>query len=891
MKRLVLIDGHAIIHRAYHALPPMTVTDGTIVNAVYGFTSMLLKVIDDLQPTHIAVCFDVAGGTFRDEIFEEYKATRQKADQDLYDQIPLVYQMVEAFGISIFEQQGFEADDIIGTIAQDKKVRKAVDEIFIVTGDKDLLQLVDEKVTAYLLRKGMSETSQMHPADVTKMFGFGPEHVIDYKAFRGDTSDNIPGIKGIGDKTATALITQFGGLEDIYTELEQVALLEKKEQKERLKEVGLGPAALKKILEGRDSAEMSRELATIKTDVPAVDFDLKDADIATMTLDEAASELKKFEFYSLVPRLPGYKKKAADVEPEEVVEVQTVATQKDADAFVAKAKTAGVIVFHPSIGSGDGVVPEVQSLVCAVGGDVVTIDKSQIDAVLSLCEVEKVAIVGHDIKPLVKVFLSQEKKLTATIFDTMIASYLVHASTRSHDLPAVVQRELGQELQEEKQESLFGSGSERLAQEAQAIASLYESFSKKLKELKEEELFFDIEMGVLPVLAVMEMHGIALDTAMLGEMSTTLRTTLDELTKKIHVEAGTEFNVASSVQLRDVLFETMGLPTQGIKKGKTGYSTAASELEKLREYSPIIEMIEEYRELEKLRNTYVDVLPSLINKKTKRIHTSFNQAVAATGRLSSSDPNLQNIPIRTEMGREIRKAFVADKGKKLIAADYSQIELRVAAHLAQDKTMIEVFQNGDDIHTATAAAINDVPIEEVTKEMRRSAKEVNFGVLYGMGAFGLASRTKLPQWQAKDFIDKYFERFDGVRRFLDETLEQAGKKGYVETLFGRRRDVPELTSSNYQVRNAGERMAINMPIQGTAADIMKKAMIAVQEKYANDPDVLLLLQVHDELVLEVVDEKIDVVTEDVKEMMESVATLDVPIVVDVHVGKNWGEMK
>ncbi len=518
-----------------------------------------------------------------------------------------------------------------------------------------------------------------------------------------------------------------------------------------------------------------------------------------------------------------------------------------------------------------------------------TLSEQDRSAVFDVFQNKKNTIIGHDIKQLIKALMHEHVEVHAQLFDVMIASYVVNSSTRAHDLKTTVLRELGKEMKDAvDQSSLFGASPEIAAYELQFIFELYELYDRVLKETKNGTLFETIEMPLIPVLARMELYGVAIDQKKLQDLSATTEKTLARLTKKIWEEVGQEFNIASSVQLRDILFDTLGLPTDGIKKGKTGYSTAASELEKLRGTHPVIELLEEHRELSKLQNTYVSVLPTLVHKKTGRIHASFNQAVATTGRLSSSDPNLQNIPIRTDIGREIRTAFIAEKGHVLIAADYSQIELRIVASLAQDKRLIEIFEQGEDVHLATAAVINGVALKDVTPEMRSAAKGINFGVLYGMGAFGLSSRTGITQWQAKEFIDAYFEKFSEVKKWIDGTLAFAKEHGYVETLFGRRRYIPELSSDNYQLRSAGERMAVNMPVQGTAADMMKLAMIEVDAKIKEKKDVKMILQVHDELVFEVKKGQEEKVIAEVKEIMSNVVTLGVPVEVHIRTGERWG---
>jgi len=884
----VIIDGHAVIHRAYHALPPMSTKDGSSVNAVYGFALMLLKTIQDLDPTYIAVSFDVSGGTFRDEIYEDYKATREKADDDLYAQIPLVYELVEAFGIPIYTKEGFEADDVIGTISEKNKKHKNLTTI-VVTGDKDLLQLVDDDVTeVYLLKKGMSDFELYNEDKVMEKFGFGPDRIVDYKALRGDTSDNIPGVKGIGEKTATTLITEVGGIKEIYKSINNKQLT-----------TNISASFLKKLQDGEADARMSYELATIRRDVEGIKADLKQAQTKEFDRDALVALFRKFEFFSLVKRIPGMEeenKKAIKQENKKskskkvsLVDSKTIADflkQINTETkFACKAILSHDDVLTADLNGFVFVSPRVNAFV-----DFKKLSAKEQKDVLQIFQHEEITVVGHDVKQLVKVLVNQStNKPINKLFDVMIASYLLNSSTRAHDVQQIVLRELGEEITtSDTQATLFGVDPQVVATELDAVyrvATIYE------EKLAQDKVFDTIEMPLIPVLADMELAGIAVDTAMLGTLSKDAHKVIADLEKKIYTEAGEEFNVSSSVQLRDILFEKLELPTDMIKKGKTGYSTAASELEKLRDYHDIIPLIEEYREVEKLRNTYIDVLPTLLNKKTGRIHTSFNQAVAATGRLSSSDPNLQNIPIRTDLGKEVRNAFIAADGYTLVAADYSQIELRIVAHLAKDKTLIDIFKQGEDVHTATAAAIQGVPVKDVTKDMRSKAKAVNFGVLYGMGAFGLAARTGITQAEAKQFIDTYFERFSGVATYMEEILKQAKKDGYVETVFGRRRYIPELSSSNYQVRNSGERMAINMPVQGTAADMMKLAMIAVHNKLAARADVRMLLQVHDELVLEVKKGKEQEVGELLKKEMEGVLTLDVPVDVDVHSGKRWGELK
>ncbi len=870
----VILDGHAIIHRAYHAIPPLKTKDGRVVNAVYGFASILLRVLKELSPTHIAVTFDLAGPTFRHEQYEDYKATREKADDELYEQIPLIYDLVNAFNITIYEKEGFEADDCIGTLV--KKVRKEKDatNTIIVTGDMDALQLVDDHVVVNTMRKGMSDLVMYDRAAVQERYhGLTPEQVIDYKALKGDSSDNIPGVRGIGDKGATELLLVFPTLDDIYYAAEQ--------EDERIK-----PALRKKLLAGKEDAYLSQELATIHQDVPIM-FSLKT--VARQPVDEDAllRLFQEFEFTSLLSRIPGMKHKvtAQVATAPECVEI-TQKTLADAIAAIVSVKHVG-FVLDVSLGN---------FLDVTLCGVLIVSQKNSWYVSTQVKGWEKVLTtsahyIGHNIKESLKVFWQCGLQEPKHLFDIMVGSYLIHSESRAHDLPALALKYLGTKIaKDDKQASLFGKPKEQLVQEAHAILNIATHIKKEVQE-DLQQLYNDIEGPLIEVLARMEMAGVALDDSVLKTLAKSTDSRLDKLTKAIYKDANQEFNINSSSQLREVLFDGLGLPTDGIKKGKTGYSTAASELEKLREFHPIIAKIEEYRELMKLKTTYIDVLPTLVHPKSHRIHSTFNQTVAATGRLSSSDPNMQNIPIRTQEGRKIRDAFVAGKGKTLVVADYSQIELRIVASLAKDKAMMKIFNKGEDIHQSTAAKIHDVPLDQVTHDMRRSAKEVNFGVLYGMGSFGLASRTGISRAQAQEFIDKYFEAFSGVKQYLDKTITHAKKHGYVETLFGRRRYIPEIATGNFQLRAAAERMAINHPIQGTAADLMKLAMIALDRKSKDDDDITMILQVHDELVFEVKTAKAKAFAKVVEQQMRDVLQLAVPIEVHTGIGKSWGQAK
>ena len=901
--KLVIIDGNAIIHRSYHALPPLTKKDGTVVNAVYGFASILLKVMQELAPTHLVVTFDLPGGTFRDEIYTEYKATRTTADQDLYDQIPLVHEVVEAFNIPIFEVAGFEADDVIGTITAQTK--QNTDNI-IVTGDMDALQLVNENTTVHTLRKGISDIAVYDAAGVVERTGLEPNQIVDLKSIQGDSSDNIPGVRGIGIKGATDLLQKFSTLEGVL----EAAKDESSDMK---------PSIRAKLLEGKEDALMSEQLAKICTDVP-LKFSLRDAALHTTDWQRVADVFAEFEFTSLLRRLPkeARAKVGIKIAASKKTKIAVINEKKEIDDLLRRAHESKVIGLNLLPQGSDRITSDIAAAVLCVEKDgyVVPFDKcdqEQKNSVINLLQTDMV--VGHDLKQLLVLVSecstgsesginSAESKSGrpstgsgtiqgAKLFDVMVASYLLDPGTRAHDVEAIALKRLGVHLDTSKREGLFGADYEQAARELCAMTSLHQELKGELKKVKLLPLFEEIEMPLIPVLARMEKYGVKVDEKTLAALSKKVAEGIKNLTKQIHKLAGEEFNISSSQQLREILFVKLSLPTFNIKKGKTGYSTAAAELEKLRDQHEIIPLIEEYRELAKLQSTYTDALPNLINIETGRIHTSFNQTVTATGRLSSSDPNLQNIPIRTDLGRQIRDAFIAEKGNVLLALDYSQIELRIAATLAKDKKMIEAFNAGHDIHTATAAAINGVPIEKVTKDMRFAAKAVNFGILYGMGAFGLAWRAGMAQFEARDFITKYFNAFSGVKKYIDDTIANARDKGYVETMFGRRRYIPELNAGNANVRQAGERMAVNHPIQGTSADITKKAMIEVDALIRREwpEDVTMILQVHDELVFEVTEKFAKKVAPKLQEIMQDVVELEVPVEVTIGVGKNWGAVK
>lgn len=846
-KKLILIDGHALVHRAFHALPPtMSSPRGIPTNAVYGFTSVLLKMLKDLKPDYIVATFDLAGPTFRHDEFADYKATRSKAPDELHAQVPLVKEMLTAFGIPIFEKEGYEADDVIGSLARLAKAKPNI-QVIIMTGDMDTLQLVqDDKVVVLTLRKGVSDTIIYDEDKVRARFGLTPEQMKDYKGLKGDPSDNIPGVPGIGDKTASTLLKEFGTLEKLYAALEANKV---RSISEKLRE---------KLLANKDMAFFSKRLATIVCDLD-IPFSLKEADWKNRGNQTTIEKLMRdLGIYSLAKRLP--------------------------EAFGIENSTTAPSLFEPSAIEVKELkyikdMPKADRWAVAEVDNKLVVSNSE-DAVYQLNK-DSLAdlsgtIIGHGLKPLLK--NSESNQL---LFDTEIGAYLLQPDQRDYDLYKIYYALTSK------------AANEKPIYRPVYIWKLAQILEDRIKKLKLDKVFYGIEMPLIRVLARMEMRGILINTSSLGKLLKTTNAALKKLETKIYRLAGSEFNINSPAQLSEIIFNKLGLKGRIRHTGGGALSTAAAELEKLRDLHPIIGLVLEYRELQKLKTTYIEPFPSLVGPDN-RLHTTYNQAGAATGRLSSQDPNLQNIPTRTELGQEFRKAFIAEKGFSLVAFDYSQLELRLVAHLAQDATMIETFKRGQDIHTRTAAEIYAVPPEKVTKEMRRQAKVLNFGIIYGMGPLGFSRASGVNRDQAKKFIDAYFTEFKGVAAYMEQMKKFAARTGYVETLFGRKRPLPDIHSGIPQLKAQAERIAINHPAQGTEADLIKLAMIAIDEhlrKEGLDQDVRMLLQVHDELVFEIKAPLIKKISPKIKELMEQVHKFDVPITVDVKFGPNWSDME
>ncbi len=960
-ERLMLLDGNGLIYRGYFALPPLTTSKGELVNAVFGFCSIVLRGIQDLHPDYVAVAFDLPGPTFRHEQYAEYKATRQRMPDDLRDQFPKVREVVKALRIPVYELAGFEADDVIGTITVDAERRGL--ETTIVTGDLDMLQLVTDQTRLMTTRSGVENTILYDPARIHERFELVPGQMIDYKALKGDPTDNIPGVPGVGEKTAARLIREFGSLDALYERLDEV-------KPDKLRE---------KLAEHRESVYMGRDLSTIVRDLP-IDFDLQAARLTDYDRETVIRLFREYEFRSLIERLPAMTGESAGDAAEALRGVATdgsvpaarvagsarpsgwgsarparppsegggLQLSLDFDAVSRPAPTVAVtnggtaapapegepppapdiepsdlptalaaaindparievhagdriaalepwLAAQPAVGIGlllDDPRPRRGSALALAlaGADGRTVAVEGADDVATLrriLERLETPVVGHEVKPLLVARIADDPDAppTPVAFDTQIAAYVLNASLRSQTIADVVAEQLDLILPPVAElDSAARAGLEALA----AIA-VREPLEKRLADDGLDRLYAELELPLIAVLARMEATGVALDLDALRLLATEFAAEISRLEAEIHVDVGHEFNLGSPKQLEQILFFELNLPKG--KRTKTGYSTDASVLEDLRAAHPMIDKLLEWRIYTKLRSTYVDALPTLL-AADGRLHTTFHQAVAATGRLSSSDPNLQNIPIRTPLGRRIRRAFVAGAPDlTLVAADYSQIELRILAHVSGDEHLRDAFARKADIHRETAALVLHKDPADVTSDERSMAKMVNFGIAYGMSDFGLSSRANIPRKEAQEFINTYFATYSGISYYMIEIKEQAKRQGYVTTLLGRKRQIPELSARNPTLRAAGERMAINMPIQGTAADIVKIAMIRLDERLrAGGFRARPLLQVHDELLLEVPRDEVDRLVPILRETMEGALPLDVPLTVDIKVGDDWESM-
>ena len=922
---LVLVDGSSYLYRAFHAFPPLTNSAGEPTGAMYGVLNMLKSLISQVQPSHIAVVFDAKGKTFRDEMFEQYKSHRPPMPDDLRKQIQPLHDIIRALGIPLLVIEGVEADDVIGTLAV--AASKANQKVLISTGDKDMAQLVDDNI---MLINTMNNTLLDREAVIEK-YGIPPELIIDYLALMGDSADNIPGVAGVGEKTALGLLQGIGSMAEIYANLDKVAKLPIRGAKK------LGD----KLLAEKEMADLSYRLATIKTDV-ALDITPERLTLGASNNDQLTEYFGRYEFkrwlnevmngadsitnnneqptkinhYQATPAL------AQDNSDEALPAIQidrsryeTLLTEADLNRWVEKLKQAKLFALDTETDNLDYMAANLVGISFALEngeaaylplqldylGAPKTLEKTTALTLLKpVLENPTIQKVGQNFKYDLTIFARNGIDVQGVAFDTMLESYVLN-STGRHNMDDLAKRYLGH--QTITFEEIAGKGKNQLtfnqiplekaaeyaAEDADVTMKLQQVLWEKLsKEPSLEKLFKEMELPLLGVLSRMERRGVLIDSDALFLQSNEIANRLSELEEQAYVLAGQPFNLASTKQLQEILFDKLGLPViQKTPKGAP--STNEEVLEELAFSHELPKVLVEHRGLSKLKSTYTDKLPQMVNPQTGRVHTSYHQAVTATGRLSSSDPNLQNIPIRNEEGRRIRQAFIAREGFTVVAADYSQIELRIMAHLSQDQGLINAFTQGKDIHRSTAAEIFGVALDEVTSEQRRNAKAINFGLIYGMSAFGLSRQLGIGRADAQSYMDLYFKRYPGVQTFMHDIREKAKAQGYVETLFGRRLYLPDINSSNGMRRKAAERVAINAPMQGTAADIIKRAMIQLDQKLQNDPDIAMIMQVHDELVFEVRSEKVAFYSELIKTQMESAADLVVPLIVEVGQGTNWDE--
>lgn len=886
-KKLAIIDGKSVFYRGYYAMPTLSTKDGTPTGGVYGFAVMALEVLKRLKPDYVCVAWDKPKTNIRKrtQLYPKYKANRKPAPPDFYVQIPLLHELLQAFGWPLYELDDYEADDIMGTLALQADDQGI--ETQLITSDLDMLQVVGPMTHVYALKKGLSNIELFNPDSFFTKYDITPEQFLDLKALKGDSSDNIPGVPGIGEKGAIQLLKEYDTLDGIYENIDSIK-----------------GSTQKKLKEGKELAYLSKKLAQIWTDAP-IKLNLDEVDGSRVSPIKLHELLKKFEFRTLARQLPDIMQMSeADVAvaAEDSVElIKPKVTLIDTNGKLLEEihlKDAKEIIVHSYSAGKHGrdplwlLISKSAKKLYAI--DLTKVSPKHIEEVLGpVFNDPNIKKVGYDLKSSIQVSYSLGVKTPMDFegvhHDILIGGFLLNSLRREQTLTEIAQADLnyqGPDLDHISPEEFY----ERSAEIIAVIRTLYEQQSSGLQAIpKMQKLAEDIEWPVIPVLATMEYRGILLDTDYLNNFADQLKDSISDLEQQIYGHADEEFNISSPQQLAIILFEKLKLPTQGVKKGKTGYSTAANELDKLRSEHPIIELITQYREVTKLMSTYVEALPKQVDE-ANRLHTTYSLTVAQTGRLSSNDPNLQNIPVRTELGNHIRTAFITRPGYSLISADYSQFELRLAAVLAKDQELIDMFNRDVDVHTATAAQVYGREPEDVTKQMRRDAKVINFGVLYGMSPHGLSVATGMTFMAAKQFIDKYFELRKPILEYMNNLKEIARREGYVETLFGRRRPMPDIHSSNFMVRQAAERAAINMPIQGTEADLMKLAMIKVQDYLATRKDNHMLLQVHDSILIEAPTDQAKTVAADVKEIMENIYKLPVKLTVDTSIGQNWGEL-
>ena len=880
-KRLIIIDGNSIINRAFYALPDMSNSEGLKTNAIFGFVRMMFKIIEDYQPTHMSVAFDKKAPTFRHKQYADYKAGRKKMPDELAQQLQPLKDLLDKFNINRLELEGYEADDLIGTVARLGEENDF--KVYIVTGDKDAIQLASHKTTTLITKKGVGEVEEYNYNSVLERYEMTPTQFIDLKGLMGDKSDNIPGVPGVGEKTGIKLLKQYSTIENLIEHTDE-----------------LKGSIKKKIEENKDLALMSKELATIITNVP-IEVKLEDLEYGDYNKDDVVEKFKEFGFTSLITKLLDIEGGETTIKEEIDLKIEHLDNVED---FIKKAEENKKVIIDVIGKEGNILDKRVLYVFLSLdGNEIYYVNEDELPQIKTLLSNPEIKKHGYDLKEDYILLKPYEIELNSMNFDITIAEYLIDSkSSTSYECSAIAMKYLTRKIK--TKEDLLGKGAKAkkfdeiefdelsayIGDILNTVNGVYPKMEENLKETEMDGLFYHVEMPLVEVLGSMEYIGMKVDKDQLNELKEKFTTIINELENEIFELAGEPFNINSPKQLGVVLFEKLGLPV--IKKTKTGYSTNAEVLEKLRDKHEIIDKITEYRQIVKLNSTYVEGLLKIINPKTGRIHSSFNQTITTTGRISSTEPNMQNIPVKTEMGRDIRKVFVADDNCKLVDADYSQVELRVLAHMSGDENMIDAFKHGEDIHSKTASQIFDVDIKDVTSKQRIEAKAINFGIIYGKTDFGLSQDLNIPVATAKAYIDSYFNKYPKIKEFMDEAVESATETGYATTILNRRRYIPEIKASNFIVRNQGKRFAMNAPIQGSAADIIKVAMVNVYNKLKeNNMKSKLILQVHDELIVEAVDEELEMAEKIVREEMENAQSMDVKLDVDLNTGDSWYETK
>jgi len=882
-KKFILVDGQGLLYRAFYALPQLTTTYGQVVNAAYGFTMILIRLLEEEKPEYMVITFDTPVPTFRHKEFKEYKAHRKKMPDELISQIPLIREIIDNYNIATCSKEGYEADDVIGTLAKEAEKRDC--DTIIVTGDKDAFQLISPHTKIMTTIKGVTEVKIYDEEGIRKKYGVDPKKIVDILALKGDSSDNIPGVPGIGEKTAVALIKEFGSVENILSNTDNIS---KKSLREKIKKY-------------KDQIKISKMLATIIREVP-IKYDFDSFKVKQPNYEELWKIFKKLEFKNLL------KKTAPKINHEKTkLKFDLIDTEEKLEGLTNKIIERKYLSFYLVTSSDNAISSNILGIALSLKDNenyyiplfalnlIENPHRLSLELVLSKLgpyfENQGIIKICHNLKFNFIVLWRHKVEIKGNNFDTMIAAYLLNPSSENYNLRNIFWEYLkylkNNENMEGKKDEIISI--EDACEKAQNILKLKDVLEEKMEDKKLISLFRKLEIPLVKILANMEINGIKVNIDFLKEMSQQVNTRLGELKKTIYNLSGTEFNINSPKQLSVILFERLKLPV--IKKTKTGYSTNADVLNTLAPQHKVVSFILEYRELEKLKNTYIDKLPFLVNTKTNRIHTSFHQTVTSTGRLSSSEPNLQNIPVRTEMGREIRKAFIAEEGFILLSADYSQVELRILAHLSQDESLLNAFKNDEDIHAHTASGIFGIDQNIISEQMRRMAKVINFGIIYGMSSYGLARNLGVGREEAEKYINNYFFRYQGVKKYIEREKEEARKKGYVVTLLNRRRYLEGINSKDKNIREFNERIAINAPIQGSAADLIKLAMIKIDESFKKERfKSRLLLQIHDELIFEIYQTELEKAKSIIKEIMEHSLELSVPIKVNLKTGNNWAEL-